>query len=195
MHSATGYDALEDTALVALVDERDGGALDALYRRYGAVAFALARRILGDEQSARDVVREVFLTVWRTGRADHGPGAVSTLLLAMTHRRAVEAARRGDHLRRRHTIDETLAFDPPVERDGHDPLTAARRLRVRLAVADLPQPQREVVGLAYFGGHTQHEIAAMTRTPVATVKSEMLAAMRALRMSLDAALVTVEDAP
>ena len=56
---------LDDRALVARVSEGDGGALEALYARYGRACYGLARRILADEQFAQDCVQEVFLTVWR----------------------------------------------------------------------------------------------------------------------------------
>ena len=46
----TAYDGLDDRALVARVTEGDGGALEALYSRYGRACYGLARRILTDEQ-------------------------------------------------------------------------------------------------------------------------------------------------
>jgi RNA polymerase sigma-70 factor (ECF subfamily) len=180
---ASGYAALEDPALVALVVDGDGSALEALYGRYGRAAYALARRILGDGTLAEDVVQEVFLTVWRdAGRFDASRGGFSTWLLTMTHHKAVDSVRREENLRKRRAPADALELaesgDPRVEEEVWAVL---RRDRVRAALADLPDPQREALGLAYFGGYTQREIAIITATPLGTVKTRMLAGMKRLR--------------
>jgi len=60
-----------------------------------------------------------------------------------------------------------------------------RSARVRGALLTLPEPQREALTLAYFGGYTQREIAGLTDTPLGTVKTRMLTGMRRLRSTLD----------
>ncbi len=181
------YAGLDDRALVARVTEGDGGALEALYGRYGRACFGLARRILADEQFAQDVVQEVFLTVWRdASRFDAARGGFSTWLLSMTHHKAVDAVRREENLRKRRSTAEVLEgreYDGPDVDD--EVWSLLRRSRVRAALQTLPAPQREALTLAYFGGYTQREIAGLTSTPLGTVKTRMLAGMRRLRDSLD----------
>lgn len=185
--SPGAYDGLEDGALVARVTEGDGGALEALYGRYGRACFGLARRILTDEQFAQDVVQEVFLTVWRdASRFDASRGSFSTWLLSMTHHKAVDAVRREESLRKRRTTAEILESrqdDGPVVHD--EVWSLLRRERVREALTTLPEVQKEALTLAYFGGYTQREIAGLTGTPLGTVKTRMLAGMRRLRETLD----------
>jgi len=183
----SGYDGLDDRGLVARITEGDGGALEALYGRYGRPCYSLARRILNDDQLAQDVVQEVFLTLWRdAGRFDPARGAFSSWLLSMTHHKAVDAVRREENLRKRRTTADILE---DREVDGpkvHDEVwSTLRQERVRAALATLPDPQREALVLAYFGGYTQREIAGLTDTPLGTVKTRMLAAMRRLREALD----------
>ena len=55
---------------------------------------------------------------------------------------------------------------------------------MRQALKQLPAPQREALLLAYFQGYTQREISALTGTPLGTVKTRMLAGVRALRAAL-----------
>ncbi len=183
----TPYDGLDDRALVARVTEGDGGALEALYRRYGRPCYGLARRILADEQFAQDVVQEVFLTVWRdASRFDASRGGFSTWLLSMTHHKAVDAVRREENLRKRRTSSEILedrVSDAPVVED--EVWSLLRRERVRQALTTLPAVQAEALTLAYFGGYTQREIAGLTKTPLGTVKTRMLAGMRRLRETLE----------
>ena len=109
------YRGLRDGLLVELVAQRDAGALEALYDRYGRPAYSLARRILTEETLAQDIVQKVFLSLWRNaGRFDAGRGTVATYLLSMTHHRAVDVVRREENLRRWRTTDEGLQLD-------HDP--------------------------------------------------------------------------
>jgi RNA polymerase sigma-70 factor (ECF subfamily) len=56
--------------------------------------------------------------------------------------------------------------------------------QVRAALHRLPVEQRQVLALAYFGGHTQREIAGMTGVPLGTVKSRMFTAVQRLRVLL-----------
>jgi RNA polymerase sigma-70 factor (ECF subfamily) len=165
-----GYDALEDVALVALVTD-------------GRPAYALARRILTDPELAQDVVQEVFLTVWRDARRyDPRRGGFSSYLLTLTHHKAVDAVRREENLRKRRAPADALDLTESREAAVDDEVWGMlRRDRVRTALADLPDPQREALGLAYFGGYTQREIAMLTGTPLGTVKTRMLAGMKRMR--------------
>lgn len=190
MTPSRGYDALEDGQLCALVVDGDGSALEALYGRYGRVSYALARRILNDDVLAQDVVQEVFLTVWRdAARFDASRGGFSTWLLTMTHHKSVDSVRREENLRKRRAPAEALELtesDAPAPED--EVWTAFRRDQVRAALTELPDPQREALSLAYFGGYTQREIAKLTDTPLGTVKTRMLAGMKRMREALQVPL-------
>ena len=181
------YRGLRDDQLVGLVAEKDADALEALYDRYGRAAYSLARRILTDGTLARDVVQEVFLSLWRDARRfDAGRGTVATYLLSMTHHRAVDAVRREENLRRWRTTDEALELEPdPKANSVEDEVESAeRRAEVRAALAVLPPAQREALLLAYFGGYTQREVAALVGVPLGTVKTRMAAGMRKLKEAL-----------
>lgn len=184
---ATPYDGLDDRALVARVSEGDGGALEALYARYGRACYGLARRVLVDEQLAQDAVQEVFLTVWRDAhRFDAARGGFSSWLLSMTHHKAVDAVRREQNLRKRRTAVEVLEDRYADGPEVHEEVwSTVRRSRVREAMAALPEAQREALVLAYFGGYTQREIAGITQTPLGTVKTRMLTGMKRLKGVLD----------
>jgi RNA polymerase sigma factor (sigma-70 family) len=196
MTPARGHSALEDSSLIALVTEGDPAALESLYQRYGRVAFALARRILADDQLAQDVVQEVFLTVWRdASRFDASRGQVATWLLTMTHHKAVDSVRREENLRKRREPDTVLEFREAESKVDDEVWSTIRRERVRRALGALPDVQRQALGLAYFGGYTQREIAKLTDTPLGTVKTRMLAGMRRMRDLLATSLEVVDDTP
>ena len=177
--------------LVLRIRAGDRGAVDELYDRYSRPAFALARRVLADEVLAEDVVQDVFLSVWRDpGAFDAGRGSFSSWLMAMVHHKAVDAVRREEsHRRRQSRAEEDLARSTPTSsRDVEDEAwSRVMSEQVRGALSALPAPQREALTLAYYGGYTQREVAALTSTPLGTVKTRMLAGMRRLREELGGA--------
>lgn len=183
-----------DENLVRAVVERRPEAIDFLYARYGRPAFALARRIIGDDGFAEDVVQEVFLTLWRDpGRFDRARGTFASWLLSVTHHKSVDAVRREETLRKRRTqaaeeavtqLDES-AYSPGVHEEVWGQF---RRERVRIALKNLPDVQREALALAYYGGYTQREVAALTGAPLGTVKTRMLTGMRRMAEALGDAM-------
>jgi RNA polymerase sigma-70 factor (ECF subfamily) len=181
-------DDIADADLVRRIRAGDRAAVDDLYDRFRRPAFALARRILGDDGLAEDVLQDVFLGVWRDPAAyDRSRGSFASWLLAIVHHKAVDAVRREESQRRRRArVEEEQELDAPIAaRDVED--EAWSRVvaeQVRSALGELSDPQREALTLAYYGGYTQREVAALTGAPLGTVKTRMLAGMRRLREQL-----------
>ncbi len=184
-------DAAGDADVMRRIRAGDRDAVDDLYERFRRPAFALARRIIADDTLAEDVLQEVFLSVWRDPAAfDRARGSVASWLLAVVHHKAVDAVRREESQRRRQAqAEEERALDEPTAtRDVED--EAWSRVvadQVRTAMGTLSAPQREALTLAYYGGYTQREVAALTGTPLGTVKTRMLAGMRRLKQELGGA--------
>jgi RNA polymerase sigma factor (sigma-70 family) len=181
-------DAAGDVEVMRRIRAGDRTAIDDLYDRFRRPAFALARRILGDDVLAEDVLQDVFLSVWRDPSGfDRGRGSVASWLLAVVHHKAVDAVRREESQRRRQTLaEEDMALNAPmatrdVEEEAWSRVVAEQ---VRTALGVLSSSQREALTLAYYGGYTQREVAALTGAPLGTVKTRMLAGMRRLREEL-----------
>lgn len=183
----------EDAWCAALVERVAAGeaqALEELYDRYARPAYSLARRVTGDRVFAEEAVQEVFLAVWRQpGRFQAGRGGFATWLLAAVHHKAVDAVRREEAVRRRalalQSVQALDVSDPPASRPEDAVEERMRGERVRRALRALPESQREAMTLAYYGGYTQREIAALIGTPIGTVKTRMHRAMHNLRNALD----------
>lgn len=181
-------DGPSDAELVQRLAQADGAALSQLYRRFGRPCYSLARRICADEGLAEDVVQEVFLTLWRDPtRFDPSRGGFATWLLTLIHHKAVDAVRRESTIRRRMVAAPEAGEDwSPTPVPGADQAAMARVAagQVRAALHRLPVEQRHVLALAYFGGHTQREIAVLIGVPLGTVKSRMFTAVQRLRTLL-----------
>ncbi len=166
--------------------------------RYAGRALALARRIVGDESLAEDVVQEALLAYWRKPSAyDPARGAFGPWLMGLVHHKAVDAVRRESAQRRLATAAERLALVQPATAPDPADLAADRASAgsLRSAITSLPPAQRDAILLAYWGGLTQREIAQHTGAPLGTVKTRMLWGMRRLHTALDAAVPAARPAP
>ncbi|HET7466778.1 MAG TPA: sigma-70 family RNA polymerase sigma factor [Candidatus Dormibacteraeota bacterium] len=159
---------------------RDPDALGELFDRYGSLAYGVALRVLGDPGRAEDAVQEAFLKLWHAASTfDPGRGSLRTWLIAAVRNRAIDQLR-GRPARERQEL--ALADDLGTQAPGPDEQASAslERQALRAALAELPSEQRQAVLLAYFGGYTQVEIAALTSVPLSTVKGRMRLALEKL---------------
>jgi RNA polymerase sigma-70 factor, ECF subfamily len=179
---ARAFRRLSDEVLVVLAARSEELALAELYGRYGAIAYGLARRVLGDPSLAEDAVQEGFLAVWcSAARFVPERGQARTWILTLVHRRAVDLVR-GGRRRERHPLE--LAANA-VEDPGDEALSLVEeRERVRRALRGLPQEFREPLVLAYYEGMTQRELAERLGRPLGTIKSRMSRGHTRLRAAL-----------
>lgn len=179
----------DSSLLVRRLVAGDQQALGEIYDEFGGRCYALARRLLGDSGLAEDAVQEALLALWRAPeRFDVTRGSLATFLLTLTHRRAVDMLRR-EALQRRGRVatEDGLSKLPSADAGTAEQAEALLQgAEVRHALQQLPDRQREALVLAYFQGYTQREISSITGAPLGTVKTRMLAGVRALRRQLAA---------
>jgi RNA polymerase sigma-70 factor, ECF subfamily len=174
---------LADEELMQLVAGNDADAFEVVLERHADAAFSLAYRICGRRSVAEDVAQEAFLALWRSGaRYDPSRGSVRTWALGIVHNRAVDALRRSAVHERRRVSDEGIEerLEAP-ERTDAQAIDNATSVEIRGALGELPEEQRRVIELAYFGGFTHMEIASMLGTPVGTIKGRMRLGLQKLR--------------
>lgn len=164
----------------------DESALEALYARYGGLVYALALRIVGDPELAREVLQDTFLRSWG-GRDAYDPerGRVPWWLMGIARNRAVDLLRSRPHqarLREREPLPAAASASDAARRDTADAVVL--RHAVTNALQGLSPVQRQAIELAYYGGLTQSEIARELGEPLGTVKSRTREALERLRDSL-----------
>src|SRR5213080_3822629 len=173
-----------DGDLIRRVARRDANAFEALYHRYARPVFGLALRRLGDRMRAEDAVQETFAAVWRSARTykpDRGAGA--PWLYAVARNAIVDRARGRSEPPAE--IPDTAADEPGPAEGAED---AYISWRVHRALETLPENEREVIELAYYGGLSQSEVADFLGIPLGTVKTRTRAGLGRLADLLEGEL-------
>lgn len=160
-----------DASLMAEAQAGDAGAFGEIYDRYAARAYGLARSVCRDTGAAEEAVQEAFLSAWRA-RATYraGPAGVAPWLLTVVRRRAIDVLRR-DQQHRADARSAPVAAAVSSVADGAE--ADEERGDMRVALMALPEPQREVITLAFYGELTHREIADHLDLPQGTVKGRM----------------------
>lgn len=161
----------------------DREAFSQFYDRYAPLVYPLILRIVREAADAADVLQEVFWETWEGARAyDAARGSPEAWIVTRARSRAIDRIR---SIRRRSEtfvapVDEGIARSR--EEPGRDVSRAvADRQLVGTALMGLPEPQREVITLAYYEGLTQTEIAERLKQPLGTVKTRMRLGLERLR--------------
>jgi RNA polymerase sigma-70 factor (ECF subfamily) len=162
----------ELAALLAQVARGDEAAFAGVYDQFATLVYGLVRRVVRDPAQSEEVTQEVLLEVWRTAsRFDPGEGSARSWLMMLAHRRAIDRVRSAHAAAQREARAAMAAPDYDVVAEEVETRLDAQRVRRCLeALTDL---QRESVTLAYYGGYTYREVAALLGVAVGTVKTRM----------------------
>jgi len=182
---------LPDDVLVRRMTDGDSRALEVLYDRYGRIVYSFALRIVGDRLLAEEVLQEAFTRCWRQSeRFELAKGNLASWLLSITHNLAIDEVRKRQRRPQRADlvdITDVLRGQEDTTVDVEEAAEASElREQIQRAMALLPDAQRQVIELAYFGGLTQREVAALLNEPLGTVKTRMRLGMQKLKELLPA---------
>lgn len=172
-----------DVELLARIGNNEPAAVNEMVTRKLPRLLALASRLLGDADEARDVAQESFLRIWKqAARWRPGQARFDTWL----HRVALNLCH--DRLRRRKSQpldDDTLAELADPAGTPEDQLHASdRSARMAAALATLPERQREAIVLQYYQELSNIEAAALMGISVEALESLLSRARRNLRSQL-----------
>lgn len=183
----------EEAALLARIVERDERAVEALYARYSGPLYSLAYQVTGADRFAQDVVQEVFVAVWKdAARFDPNRGSVGPWLFSLARHKAIDLVRREANVRKR-TADVDMELEVAPDDVDHEAWLNVRRDRVHAAIAQLTEPQRTALELAFFSGLTHVEVAERLGIPLGTAKTRIRSALLKLRDVLGTSVSEDED--
>jgi len=179
-----------DTLLAARLAAGDDHALAEIFDLLAPAVYGGARRVLGNDAAAQDVVQDVFVQLWsHPDRYDPAAGSLRSYLITAARHRAVDVLR--GELRRvaRQERSYRQAGEQPARPADEEAMAAETADVVRDAVRALPENQRRVVELAYFGGLSYREVAQAVGIPEGTAKSRLRLALARLEAVLDRELL------
>ncbi len=162
--------------LVAGLKTHDAAIFTLLYERYAGALLGVLLRIVHDPDDAADLLQESFVKIWQQGhRYDPTQGRLFTWFLTITRRTAL------DYLRVKKTQATqyaAVAFSSPPANFTPTYHYIGFQSWVDGLLAD---KHRQIITLAYWGGHTHEEIANELNLPLGTVKTRIRLALKHLR--------------
>jgi RNA polymerase sigma-70 factor, ECF subfamily len=176
-----------------LVDRSRGGDVDSfnqLILRWERPIYALAYRVIGREEDARDVCQETFLRAYRALPGFKGEAKFSSWV----YRIALNLCRDWIRRQRRNPVsqmpDDIDVLDAIAETgpsESVEDLVARRELSavVEEAMSHLPAEQRTAIILKEYHGMTFQEIADLQGCPLSTVKTRLYQGLSVLRRQLE----------
>src|ERR1700690_4275698 len=169
------------TALLVSCQAGNPVAIQAFVQHHQRLVFAFLTRLLGADAAIEDLAQEVFVRALRAlARFDlNGPARVSTWLLTIASRLALDERRRAPQISMVLELSDTTC----VWADSPEGIQHRRELGEALtqAVNTLSHDQREAFILAEVHGLTMDELAAVTSVAVGTAKARLSRARERLR--------------
>lgn len=166
--------------LVILLKQKSREAFDYLYKNYSGVLYGVIRKVVFDEQTAQDVLQDVFVKIWNN-IAQFSPekGRIYTWMINIARNAAIDKLRsKGEIMKSKIHTGEDVVYN--IEQGMKtEQLTDA--IGLREMVAGLKPEYQTIVNLAYFKGFTLDEIAKTLDMPLGTVKTRMRQAIKTLR--------------
>lgn len=176
MNSSPPTDDDTERSLLRRMAGGDRAALADLYRPYHRRLARFLSRLTRRPDVIDEVINDCFWIVWQKAGSFRGDSRVSTWIFGIAYRCALKALRQHGDDDAGDTAIQDLpdpSADPQAEHELRDWLGKA--------MARLPNDQRVVLELAYGGGHSLEDIAAIMQCPVGTVKARMFHARVKLR--------------
>ena len=167
--------------MTAIRDAQDEAAFARLFGHFAPRVKAFLMRSGADATLAEECAQEAMATLWNKAHLfDPARASVATWVFTIARNRRIDALRR-----QKRPEPEDLPWGPEPERDQAEALALQQETdQLGVALAQLPEKQRDLIEKAYFGDLTHSEIAEQTGLPLGTIKSRIRLALDRLRHAM-----------
>jgi RNA polymerase sigma-70 factor, ECF subfamily len=184
--------ASSDEELVTLSQGGDLDSFNQLVLRWERPIYALAYRVIGREEDARDVAQETFLRAFRALKGFKGQAKFSSWLYRITLnlcRDFIRRERRTPLAQAPEGVDLVELAGEATPTETIEQLVGRKQLgrAVSKAMALLPEEQRTAIILKEYHGLTFQEIAELLDCPLSTVKTRLYQGLSVVRKQLQQA--------
>jgi RNA polymerase sigma-70 factor, ECF subfamily len=166
--------------LIFRVARGDRDAFRDLYVHYHRRLARFLTRLTHRQEDAEEIINDTLWIVWQRAAEFRDASQVSTWIMGIAYRRALNMIRRAA-THERVMAQESAEGEAVVNDPGQ---AAENRQLLNYALAQLPLEQRMVLELTYYLDHSCEEVAEIMECPVNTVKTRMFNARRKLRAML-----------
>ena len=190
--SANSLEASSDESLLARYREGDSAAFEILYARHRQGLYRFLLGLSGSAERAEEVYQDTWLSLIRSASQPQGRATFRTWLYQIARNRLIDHWRKhGVHQPLHDSYDEQAHALADETSDPEQLLSLSRdSQRLDTALQSLPADQREVFLLRAYSDLDLPQIAALTETPLETVKSRLRYAQQKLRRLLAEEVLT-----
>ncbi len=167
--------------MIRIRDHKDRAAFAELFGHFAPRIKGFLMKSGADASLAEECAQDVMATCWhKAGMFDASRASVATWIFTIARNRRIDILRR-----QRRPEPDDLPWGPEAEPDQEDVVALQQDTELLgKALADLPEAQKELIKLAYFGELTHSEIASETGLPLGTIKSRLRLALERLRHAM-----------
>ena len=168
--------------LVQMLQQRSREGFNYLYHQYSAVLYGIIIKVLCDEQTAQDILQEVFIKVWNNiGQYNPQKAKLYTWMANISRNAVIDKLRsKGEIMKGKTNTGEHIFSHLEYKMKTTQPTDT---IGLRKTVAALKPEHKTVIDLAYFKGYTLDEVSQATGIPLGTVKTRMRTALQKLRLT------------
>lgn len=179
-----------DTALLSRIALKDASAFAELHRHYTPLLIHAVKRVLDDYEDTRDIVQDVFVTLWQKAHLyEPSKGKPITWLTTLARNRAIDlirARQRRSSLNNRFEEEQAVVSDDIDTHSADEALVRSERAQmVRKAMRRLSPSQREAIEQAFLSGQARKDMASASGEPIGTIKARVRRGLKALGTILE----------
>ncbi len=171
---------ITEEQIVAALKNKNREAVGILYDKYSALLYGIIARIVKNEETAEDLLQEVFVKVWKNIESyDPAKAKLVTWMGNIARNLAIDKIRSKDYKnsQQNHDIEDYVNIIEENPSSGFNP----DHIGVKEMLEKLAPEHRVLIDLVYFQGYTQADTAEKLGIPLGTVKTRIRSAINNLR--------------
>ena len=157
---------------------------DSLFRTYHSRLLLYALKFIESESDALDIVQNIFVAVWESGKYKQGEELVKAYLFSAVKNSSLNYLKHQKVVRRfeHHVALQLREMEAVHYQSGEKTLIEGENLRhIDDAIDSLKDIYRQVIVLSRIEGLKNHEIAEKLNVPVRTVETRIFRALSLIK--------------
>ena len=163
--------------IVSLLQNNDKKAITLLYENYADALFGVIKKVISDDDTAKDVLQETFVKVWRYAKKyDASKAKLFTWLYRIAYNTAIDKTRSQKKKKTNEVQMETSTVYKVRSSELNQDV-----LDIKKHLGSLDEKYQIVINALFFEGMTQKEASEELDIPLGTIKSRLKIGLRELK--------------